>query len=90
MKEEAVLGGVTYDVAPRVATLRVSPPELLDLLRAQQGLVGRYEELVAAALAGDTPSADQTALIERLGRAVENQHRLLEAVLVGTDASPRK
>jgi len=80
MKSDEVLGGMTYDIAPRKPVERDAVPgELLKLVQEQQMLVGRYEKLVSETLAGGA-SPESAALIEQLGRLVESQHRLLQAV----------
>ena len=53
---------------------------MLRLLQGHQALVGRYEQLVAERIGHERSSAEDMALIERLGRLVESQDRLLQGV----------
>ena len=79
MKEEEVLGGITYDVAPRRASfhLPLIRSEIVGLVGKHQALVAEYQKLVSeAASKPDLSIADRT-LIGKMGDLLENEGRLI-------------
>lgn len=79
MKEEEVLGGITYDVAPRRASfhLPLIRSEIVGLIGKHQALVAEYQKLVAeAASKPDLSIADRT-LIGKMGDLLDDEGRLI-------------
>jgi hypothetical protein len=81
-KKEEVLGGLTYDVAPRRASWRPTglSPRILDLVSEHQKLTRDYQKLLAAVISKRSVSSGDRALLDRMGKLLEDQGRLLAEV----------
>ncbi|MFU0507074.1 S8 family serine peptidase [Pseudaminobacter sp. NGMCC 1.201702] len=79
MEKEEVLGGTTYDVAPRKDPSRplLESSDLLELISQHQTLVADYQKLVSQTLSKRDSSTDDRSLLERMGKLLEGQSRLL-------------
>jgi cell wall-associated protease len=79
MKEEKILGGATYVVGPRTP-FTGADPGFVKIVSDQEKLVADYLKLVSKTLSKPNSASEDRALLDVLGRLIEQQSNLLGGV----------
>ncbi|APO76260.1 peptidase S8/S53 family subtilisin-related protein [Rhizobium etli 8C-3] len=80
MKEERILGGMTYVVAPGAQPAVVPSPGYIENVGAQEKLIAEYLKLVADTISKPDVRGEDRTLLHRLSILIEEQGKLLAGV----------
>jgi hypothetical protein len=79
MKIEEVLGGTTYEIAPRRISFHLPQirSEIAALIGGHRALVGEYQKLLSAAKSKQVASDSDWVLLDKMGKILDDQGRML-------------